>query len=121
MEALQNYEVVAGIFLAVYFFVRGIMSFKVSKSGNGNGTTLSSLARDHVDQKIAAQQEALVSRQEFIEHKKTLEQIQAKIEAWDDLIHAGDFGCKWQPREVGRLLDRLEYVESEVKRFNRYE
>lgn len=116
MEVFANYEVAAGIFLAIYFFVRGFLSLKSKNEPSTNGTTLNSLARDHVDQKLAAQYEAMVSRQEFHEHKKTLDEIREKIEMWDHTIHAGGFSCNWGSREVPSIIDRIERIEKFLER-----
>lgn len=112
MEKLLVPEVMAGLCLALYFFVRGFATlFKNGHSKNGNGATLNSLAQDHVMQTQAAREESIVSRQEFLEHQRELQIIREKIESWDDAIHHGDFSCKWTRDEIVRLIDSLARIE----------
>jgi len=121
MDVFNNYEVVAGVFLSVYFFVRGVLSFKARKNGNGNGDgihgkiTLADISREHQDQASKAATDSLLSRQEYEALMTQLREIKAMLNQWDDLIHEGQFSPTWTQREVASTLERLDRIEQMLK------
>lgn len=115
MEQLFKPEVVAGGFLAVYFIVRGFHTLFSRIAGNGSSNrtiTNADLAADHVRAELAAKHESIISRQEFIDHQRVLEDIRTRVEAWDDMIRHGDFTCKWREEDVTLTIDRLRRIEN---------
>lgn len=111
MEVLFVPEVIAGICLALYFFLRG--SISLFKNGR-NGASLNSLAKEHAEQLQVARMESMISRKEFEDHQKALNDIKHRIETWDDMINHGDFGCNWSLHQVTLAIDKLERIEKKL-------
>jgi len=104
-------EVIAGMCLALYFLLRG--GITLFRNGR-NGATLNSLAKEHALQLQASREESMISRKEFEDHQRILDDVRVKIERWDDMIHHGDFGCKWTVDQVTLAIDKLDRIEKKL-------
>lgn len=113
MENLLSPEVIAGVCLALYFFIRGFHSF-ASKSGFGFNSNSSARDREALDY---AKEQAIINRQEFNDLKRLLTELHRRIEIWDDMIHRGDFTCKWTTEAAALASDRIRRIEKMLELF----
>ena len=105
MEAFLNPEVIAGIILAFFFFVKGAALLFTKNNDNGRTATVGETIADiEYKRKQTEDHEILL---------KKIGTIADRMEEWDDLIVAGKFGSIWTTKEVILMQEKVDRILSD--------
>lgn len=96
MQDFINPEVIAGVFLAIYFISKGVYSL---------------FNRNPDEKSVSHSYKCQLAMSEIKQLRRDIDAIRDKLELWDDKIQAGEFSCKWDIRDVPLVIDKVNRLD----------